>query len=188
MQTFMTHMSFGRTARALDDRRLGKQRLEAMQTLDQITMGQGGYPNHPINRAWTGYEYGLAVYGMFMCLEWTSRGFADNMIFKFHDAVEEMRKEMEAGERLLFENPPWLDDKDILRSHRSNLVRKQREGTVTGRDYARDFRGTPANMPYLWPFVDGTEYEIRISKADIKRLKDGERQLPDDIAERVANL
>lgn len=189
MQTFVTFKDWSCTAASLDDRRLGKQRVEAAQTLNQLLTGSGGYPHHPINAAWRGYEYGLAVYGMQMCMEWnTKRRFADTMFFHFKRAVEQMRLE---NPDVAFASPPWRGDADVMRSHRSNLIRKQDAGEVKGTDYRKRFPKTPELMPYLWPFVDKddkTKYELLVSKADKVRLANGERVLPPEIAERVANL
>ena len=49
MQTFMTHYDYKVIAKELDYKRLGKQRVEGMQTYNQITTGKGGFPHHPIN-------------------------------------------------------------------------------------------------------------------------------------------
>ena len=55
MQTFMPYADIDKSVRCLDYRRLGKQRVEAMQTYNQITKGKGGYPHHPVNRMWENY-------------------------------------------------------------------------------------------------------------------------------------
>ena len=49
MQTFMPSYDYAIVAEQLDYRRLGKQRVEAMQTYNQLTKGKGGYKHHPIN-------------------------------------------------------------------------------------------------------------------------------------------
>ncbi len=178
MQTFMTQMSYSRTFADLDNQRLGKQRLEALQTLKQLIYGEGGYPNHPVNYMWRGYESALVIYGMFCCMEWSmKRGYDDKMFWEFASIARDMK----ADDVYYYESPPWFRDKDFLRSHRSNLIRKDPE--------QYQYTGTPLLMPYLWPVVDDEGgYELKVSKADKTRLAAGERKIPEEIAERVANL
>jgi hypothetical protein len=68
-----------------------------------------------------------------------------------------------------------------MRSHRSNLVRED------PKKYGKVFKGTPKNMPYLWPvcYDDGT-YDLIVSKADEKLLRAGKRVLPPGIKKRLA--
>lgn len=56
MQTFLPYPDFSQTARCLDYRRLGKQRVEAMQ------LWKGQWPNHPASKMWRGHEDWLALY------------------------------------------------------------------------------------------------------------------------------
>jgi hypothetical protein len=73
------------------------------------------------------------------------------------------------------EPPPWIRDKWVLRSHRSNLMRK------APHIYGDKYDGTPENMPYLWPVIDHMKpdgYYLRLSKPDMARLATGERVLP----------
>ena len=81
MQTFMPYTKYHKVAKTLDYRRLGKQRVEAMQTYNQITTGKGGYPHHPINKMWEGYESSLADYTNAMITEWIARGYNNSMEF-----------------------------------------------------------------------------------------------------------
>ncbi len=186
MITYITHIKFGDTARALDDRRLGHQRLEAWQVFDGLTMGREDR-SEPVFRMWQGHEFALAVYGMILCNEWLHvRGCADKGFWKFCNAVRDMRND-DPG--FTYEPPPWFGDRDVMRSHRSTLMRKQAEGLVTGRDYIKMFRGTPRSMPYIWPIITAPgEYELRVSRSDKALLDEGRRQLPADIRSRVVNL
>lgn len=179
MQTFMTRMTYTRTAEDLDDARLGKQRIEALQTLNQIAFGEGGYKHHPVNLMWQYNPLSLAAYAMVMCKEWTfKRGFLDTRLSKIQRVAQALIDEgYKPGD------PAWLGDKDVLRSHRSNLVRKNPDR------YGEMFPGTPDDLPYLWPSVqeDGS-YLLLLSKADKRRIEDKTRSLPESIAERVDNL
>ena len=61
MQTFLPYSSFKDTAKVLDYRRLGKQRVEGMQIIQTIE-NQNGWKNHPIVKMWTPYVPALKQY------------------------------------------------------------------------------------------------------------------------------
>jgi hypothetical protein len=88
MQTFLPVPSLTRSAQILDDKRLGRQRQEAL-TILQILTGYrdgGGYANHPCTRQWSKSVYGLALYTLAMCREWQRRGFKDTTEPKVFEA------------------------------------------------------------------------------------------------------
>lgn len=183
MQTFVTRRSWGQTAQDLDVRRCGYQRVEALQILEALTGLREDIPaTHPALRMWAGYELALAVYGMQFCLEWyLHRGYHDKMFYGFYDISQDLKRE---DRELAFELPPWSRDTDLMRSHRSNLLRRN------PRHYQGMWQQCPENWPYLWPFIDDSQdegYKLMLSKADKARLKSGERQLPRDVMERIAN-
>ncbi|GAB3960278.1 hypothetical protein GCM10029978_009170 [Actinoallomurus acanthiterrae] len=64
MQTFLPYADFAATARVLDPRRLGKQRVEALQVLRGLTVPGYGWRHHPAVRMWAGYEEALTRYGL----------------------------------------------------------------------------------------------------------------------------
>lgn len=99
MQTFLPYSDFRLSAACLDYRRLGKQRVEAMQLL----LGQ--WPNHPASKMWRGYEDALAFYGFCCCEEWVKRGYKNRIIFEYNSVMAR-----------------WGGP--IHSSHRSNLLRK----------------------------------------------------------------
>jgi hypothetical protein len=74
MQTFLPYPDFEATARVLDWRRLGKQRVECMQILNALHGTSKGWVNHPAVRMWRGYEDALETYQSFMIEEWVRRG------------------------------------------------------------------------------------------------------------------
>ena len=79
MQTFLPYPDFAASAAALDPKRLGKQRVEALQVLRALTWPTYGWKRHPAVRMWAGYTEGVAAYGLVACLEWISRGGADTV-------------------------------------------------------------------------------------------------------------
>lgn len=62
MQTFLPCPDFGRTAACRDARRLGKQRVEALQMLNALGDSAHRWRNHPAVRMWSGYEPALRLY------------------------------------------------------------------------------------------------------------------------------
>lgn len=190
MITYVTHRGYGATAAALDDRKLGRQRVEAQEIFNTLTLGEE-LPKDPVYRMWEGYEFALGIYCMMLCMEFTMhRGIADKIFWEVAAALKEMKR---SDASFSMEHPPWHDDKDVMRSHRSNLLRLQNEGdAVAGHDYLKHFgKATPKNMPYLWPILDESQedgYKLMVSKSDKALLAAGKRELPDAIAERVANL
>lgn len=85
MQTFLPYPDFGRSARVLDRRRLGKQRVEVKQILRALRNPSSGWRNHPAVRMWRGHEYSLLSYGVAVCSEWRSRGYRDSLLDEFLD-------------------------------------------------------------------------------------------------------
>lgn len=193
MQTFVTYFSHSKTMADLDQARLGKQRLETLQILKVLRGEAEGYTNHQAVRMWEGYEPALVLYGLFVCHEWRIvRGNADKTwgdlaAFAKEYGMLDIEPELSKTGRAVgvlegqeIEQPPWLTDRWVLRSHRSNLMRK------APHYYADKYEGTPENMPYLWPVLDhaaDSGYWLTLSKPDLARLESGERELPDGLFE-----
>ncbi|WP_314223956.1 MSMEG_6728 family protein [Streptomyces zaehneri] len=152
MQTFLPYPDFTASAAALDPRRLGKQRVEALQVLRGLTVPGYGWRHHPAVRMWTGYEEALVRYGLEVCGLWTATGRADTCAAWLVDGLGRQPAGIRTQERLAEagELPPWLGDPAFHRSHRSALVRKDPEF------YAALFTGVPDDLPYVWPSSDRT--------------------------------
>lgn len=152
MQTFLPYPDFTESARVLDRRRLGKQRVEALQVLRGLTVPGYGWRRHPAVRMWTGYEEALVRYGLQMCHVWRDLGHQDSCAatmvadFAAHRPETRVREQPELAEA--GELPPWLGVPDLHRSHRSALVRKDPDF------YASHFPGVPDDLPYFWPGSD----------------------------------
>lgn len=156
MQTFLPHPDFERSAADLDDRRLGKQRVEVLQVMRALTRPGHGWRHHPVAKMWRGYEEALAAYGAAICAEWVARGYADTCDAKIGaDAavagVGRIRTQAELAEAGAL--PPWLGDEAIHRSHRSNLVRKDPER------YGSRYPEVPDDLAYVWPVPAGSDAE-----------------------------
>ena len=131
MQTFLPLPSFVDSAKVLDYRRLGKQRVECMQLLKALRGGKG-WSNHPAAKMWRGYEEALETY-MAACInEWVLRGYKNTMTTKEYNGCK---------------LPPWFGDHDFHASHRSNLLRKDR-------NYYSQFGWfETSDLPYVWPVL-----------------------------------
>lgn len=203
MQTFLPYSSFKDSAAVLDNRRLGKQRVENLQIMqvllehklvtqeivetgrtypafididgveidpEEIQPGQhieiiimrerklvdmaadrwyvvpkesASWSNHPAVAMWRGYEWALLRYQMAICHEWKSRGLEDTC----RDKTISLFQMIHPGLVEATENPPWVGDIQVHRSHQSNLVRKDPE------HYGKFFPEFPDNLPYFWPTI-----------------------------------
>ncbi|MFI7483344.1 MSMEG_6728 family protein [Kocuria sp. M1R5S2] len=143
MQTFLPHPDFARSARALDRRRLGKQRVETLQVLRAATVPGYGWYRHPATAMWEHHVPALVAYGRAMVDEWTARGGADStgwQIREFAPGAWDRRP----GD-VVADAPAWLGDPALHRSHRSNLLRKDED------HYRALFPDDPADLDYVWP-------------------------------------
>ena len=133
MQTFLPYSNLKKSVKALDSRRLGKQRVEAFQILNILLnrTKTKGWRNHPAVKMWKGYVNALKLYFNLCIDEWVSRGYQNNM-----------KKEIIRG-KIVF--PFWLGNSKFHSSHRSNLLRKDEK-------YYSQFNWKePRNSPYVWP-------------------------------------
>lgn len=131
MQTFIPYTDFEKCAKALDYRRLGKQRVECKQILNAMQRTSGGWINHPATRMWRGYEAALRQYMRAIILEWIARGYKNNM---------------EIPEPEEYELPPWWGNEEIHASHRAALLEKDFE-------FYYDHTGweDEPEINYVWP-------------------------------------
>lgn len=182
MQTFLPYADFEKTAKCLDYKRLGKQRVEAWQiyltlekgeysicpkckgqgTLWQQTPFNGHYSNvnmckkckgsgdiktswynHPIVKMWKRYEQALLKYGIEICKEWINRNYKDTMLRRFIDEYYNYCKKNNLYiNRIKY--PKWFGNKKFHASHRSNLLRKDK-------NYYSKFGWKESNdLPYIW--------------------------------------
>lgn len=151
MQTFLPYPSFMESARCLDYRRLGKQRVECKQILQALGVEVGGpirdkpssWRNHPATRMWQGHEYSLCLYAIAVCREWRDRGYKDTLLPQFMYAASCCMVDGDTSP------PPWLGCDEFHSSHRSNLLRK------LPAHYSQFGWSEPDSLPYVWP-ANGT--------------------------------
>ncbi len=138
MQTFVPFPDLRTSCVALDDRRLGKQRVETFQILRALTWPDYAWKNHPAVRMWRGFVPGLVEYGLENCREWTRRGYADSVAAQL---LAWSGGSAPVGAPM----PPWWGLEALHLSHRSSLLRKDPE------HYRPLFGDEPDDLPYLWP-------------------------------------
>ena len=168
VQTFLPYPDFAESARVLDPRRLGKQRVEALQILKALTTPGYGWANHPAVLMWAGYEEALARYGLEACKAWCALGFDDTCELKILDDVRraggrDPRSQAELAEAGAL--PPWLGDEALHLSHRSALVRKDPER------YRRLFPDAPDDLAYRWPVRSPTAVEAEQRREAAQRAR-----------------
>ena len=142
MQTFLPFSDYKKSAEVLDQKRLGKQRVENLQIMAALILNKG-WVNHPATKMWKGYEYSFLHYQEEICREWhLVRGFEDTCL---RITTEIFWDAPWLSEGDVAVEPWWLGDPEFHRSHQSNLIRKMPE------HYAQIFPGVPNNLPYVWP-------------------------------------
>jgi hypothetical protein len=152
VQTFLPYPDFAATAAVLDRRRLGKQRVEALQVLRGLIVPGYGWRHHPAVRMWTGYEEALVRYGLEICRRWTDGGRRDTCAasltadFALHHPGAAVRSQTELGAAGAL--PSWLGDPAFHLSHQSALVTRAPD------HYRPLFPDAPAGLPYVWPPSD----------------------------------
>lgn len=115
VNTFIVSDDYETTAKLLDYKRLGKQRVEAMQLINILeNKTTTGWKNHPATKMWIGNVNELKKYTNAMITEWTDRGYKNTM--KLYDTSNEDT------------STPWFVLwKPLQYSHMASLVRKNRE-------------------------------------------------------------
>ena len=103
LNTFLPYPEFDRTVECLDNRRLGKQRVEAWQILrivqaSPVPVKGTAWANSPAVRMWRGFPDALLVYYNACLEEWGRRGFKNVLL-----------QPMEP-QSLPVAMPPWLGE------------------------------------------------------------------------------
>lgn len=148
MQTFLPYADFERSARTLDVKRLGKQRVECIQVVRGLTVADYAWRHHPAVKMWRGSEEALGRYSLTICEVWREAGRADTCAATIAAdlaaaGVTRIRGQAELADAGAL--PVWLGDPDFHLRHQSNLVRKDPD------HYGPQFPGVPDDLPYLYP-------------------------------------
>lgn|SRR5574343_265033 len=146
MQTFLPFPSFKKSVAHLDWKRLGKQRVECSQLLDNQ------WANHPATVMWRGYHDALRSYAQEAVNEWVKRGYQNTLDFAVRRQVVEM--------------PWWFNLSVVHRSHQLRLLEKDHAF------YSKCFNLRTPSDPwgYVWPQERGST-TVRLKKqAEGRRL------------------
>ena len=87
VNTFIIVPDIVKTAQLLDTKRLGKQRIEALEIIncleefDKTGKITSKWGNHPVVKCWMGFTNHLKVYYNIILREWINRGYNNNMEF-----------------------------------------------------------------------------------------------------------
>ena len=142
MQTFAPYSNVVESARVLDFRRVGKQRIETLQILNclLISSNKKGWKNHPAVRQWAGFENALIEYGLAMCADWILRGYKDTCTEKIKVFYNSSKTK---------QNPAWWGREEFHASHRQVLLSKDFT-------WYSQFKWTEApKYEYWWPTQNG---------------------------------
>lgn len=139
MQTFVTDINPIKSAENLDNKRLGKQRVEALQIADCLLVKESRWKNHPAVKMWKGHESFLVnIYIICIMSEWEKRGFNNLKCNQWWQELHSITKDW------VIIIPRWWN-KDFVESHRSNLIRKDKDF------YKKKFIDTVEGLEYIWP-------------------------------------
>ena len=147
MQIFLPYENMYESLMSLDNKRLGKQRVEAYQIISAITQRPKldgtpykGWLNHPCTVMWREYLSALKVYYNYSIDVWVSRGFKNTMEY---EPIHEDEVEL----------PPFIGNEKFHASHRSNLLKKDFDF------YSKHGWTDDPSNPYVWLDKDGKWYE-----------------------------
>jgi hypothetical protein len=158
MQTFLPLPDVMESLKCLDYRRLGKQRVEAMQLIKSMVLQDVnnlrdlhpeahsrlslpsewdpatikiGWANHPAREMWRGHIGALAIYHDSSIVAWKLRGYNNTLPYLSSPGKHKL--------------PSWFGDEEFHASHRSNLLRKDPlwYGELGWTD--------PSDLEYIWP-------------------------------------
>lgn len=141
MQTFLPSPNYIRSVRCLDDKRLGKQRVEALQIIN-ILEGRSKGNNHPAILMWVGYIDSLKYYCNCCIDEWVRRGFKNTM--QKYDIPFQCKK------------PWWVGNKDFHRAMRARLIAKDKEYYLPQFPLDEGFN----DGKYFWPVMKSKTFRI----------------------------
>ncbi len=148
MQTFLPTSDFAESARLLDTKRLGKQRVECKQIWNALHQG-GGWKNHPAVSMWRGHRFYFLTYYHAICAEWRRRGYRHEMTIQLD--WYDIEKDADGGA------PFWLGLDKFHTTHCRVLYEKD-SGYYEPRFKAANLWIPPILIPrMLWPVrKDGT--------------------------------
>lgn len=153
VNTFLPYPDFTQTAKCLDYRRLGKQRVEARQIVNVIENPHSkAWKNHPAVAMWRGYTNALKLYFNIIVQEWINRGYVNNL--PFYELTDKI------------EMPWWIDSDDFHFSHQASLMRKD-PGYYSSKFFVPE---RYLSLGYIWPKIVEREQILEFSPITGKNM------------------
>ena len=152
MQIFLPYSDMLKSLSCLDNKRLGKQRVETYQIISAITKRPKldgtpykGWLNHPCTIMWKNYLPALKLYFNYSIYLWVNRGFNNTM-----------KPEIISNQDVII--PPFIGNERFHSSHRANVLKKDQSF------YSNYGWSENPQDPYVWMDVDGRWYEQHSGK------------------------
>ena len=152
MQIFLPYSDIKESLRCLDNKRLGKQRVETYQIISAITKRPKldgtpykGWLNHPCTVMWRNHVSALKYYMNCAIEEWINRGFKNTMQIEIFDDKAVVL-------------PSFIGNEKFHSSHRANLLKKEPEY------YTKYGWSENPQDPYVWMDDEGKWYEQHSGK------------------------
>lgn len=165
VQTFILSDDIKIIFKLLDDRRLGKQRVEAHQIINIIEQNNSNkkiaWQNHPAVLMWKNNVDYLKYYFNLCVTEWIARGKNNN--YQLYDLP------------LNIEEPSWWGFKPLIYSHQANLYIKnpwyygQALQHVEGIMSSIELFNQYTKIGYIWPSDWSSEEMIAKTPEDLAR-------------------
>lgn len=146
------------TAKLLDNKRLGKQRVEAKQIIDILEdydrtgqFNKKAWSNHPAVKSWIGFTNQLKVYFNIIVREWINRGFNNTMqLYQIDENLFNIIPCNFDGKKATYDTtkfnkysfPYWVSFPPFYMSHQAALCRKDPKHYKV------------LIKPELYPFID----------------------------------
>lgn len=178
MMTWFPNASIFDSLEALELPQLAQTFDHSLALFDDLVFSEDYTSPMPLVVMWRGHERYLAAYAAAAAVVLVGRGVSTGVrAQELAQTVSRLAADGSIGE---LDEPSWLNDHDVLRSHRSNLMRRWPE--------LYSWPNTPIDLPYIWPVSDAAtnDHTIKISKYDLGLIAKGERSVPKKIMERVS--
>jgi len=136
LQTFLISSDFYKTAKVLHPKHLGNQYY-----FEGMILLTGGWSHHPASKMWRNNLYTFTSYLLALQYELSLRG---KWYGKTAVKLRKIRKSLKDNGY-----PDWINEKRLYKSHRSNLLRKDKEKDWNW--YVKFNWTEPDDLKYWWP-------------------------------------
>lgn len=142
MQTFLPYPDILESLKVLDNKRLGKQRVESWQILYTLSGKSKAWQHHPAVLMWSDNIDALKIYYNLSLSIWNTRGYQN---IKLQPIEKFDLSDISLNSLFLDKKPSWFGNSKLHISHQSNLLRKDPIY------YGQYWPSVPMDIPYYWP-------------------------------------